>query len=254
MSYFRGAFVAAALALVQVEGQQQMHNMGVEPHQQFPPGEGITVSFINTCEAPINLYYLNTVGGLEEVFLNSFNPGQAWTDHTTPGHTYRVKWASPDNRGIFGEDILEEYTIEPLAIPAQEILVCLRLRQMEEMEQMELQMGQQQQMNMNMMNTNMQEQKQMQQAQMQQAQMQQAQMQQAQMQQEQMQQKQMQQKHEQQISMVQEQELRRRQQQEQEQAQQQKQQQKQEQKRQQQVSMVQLRQAQLSESMAARFR
>ena len=81
----------------------------------------------------MNLYWLNWDNSSEE-FISTIPPEHQLTQASHVGHVFRVKWADEANRGIFGEDIIEEYTIEDLGVKEQEIKICLFARQQEDRE------------------------------------------------------------------------------------------------------------------------
>lgn len=93
---------------------------------------GIQVDFINICRAPVNLYWLHYNRQSEE-FMSTIPPNHMFSQMTDVEQVWRVKWADGSNQGIFGEDIIEEYTIEDLG-DKQEIKICLMARIREEQE------------------------------------------------------------------------------------------------------------------------
>lgn len=91
----------------------------------------LNVTFINVCYSAVSLYWLHS-NGLSEEFVTMIPPDHQMTQSSYVGHVFRIKWADDSNRGIFGEDIIEEYTIEDLGVDEQVIKICLLTRQREE--------------------------------------------------------------------------------------------------------------------------
>lgn len=94
-------------------------------------GNPVTVEFINICRAPITLYWLHHNRQSEE-YLSTVPENHRFFQATDYGQVFRVKWADPSNRGLFNEDIIEEYVIEEHAGLLQEIRICLHARREEE--------------------------------------------------------------------------------------------------------------------------
>jgi hypothetical protein len=69
----------------------------------------------------VQLYWLHT-NGQEEIWLSDLKPNEAVGRYAEPNHIFRFKWV--DNRGLFGQDILEEYKIVDGLGMDQDFEVC----------------------------------------------------------------------------------------------------------------------------------
>lgn len=84
----------------------------------------INVTFVNRCPGPLDLFWLH-YNNREELFQFQLPQGHMNHIMTHPNRIFRTKY-SYDNRGIFGEDILEEWIIQFIEQhpTEQEIRLC----------------------------------------------------------------------------------------------------------------------------------
>ena len=80
-------------------------------------GNDIEVKWLNICRGPIHLFWV-AHGGKSEEFISEIPEDHYFSVDTQAGNVFRIKFAN-DNRGVFGEDVLEEWIIEDVDSPEQ---------------------------------------------------------------------------------------------------------------------------------------
>merc|ERR1712032_1054192 len=88
-----------------------------------PEGNPITAWFSNDCNGNLDVFWVSH-NGMEEIYQFSLPEGHKNALFTSEGNVFRAKF--PENKGLFGEDVVEEKKMEKLkeGPEVQEIRFC----------------------------------------------------------------------------------------------------------------------------------